>query len=588
MLLWAAGESWHLFDTIDVVKYSTGETVHLSLDTMITLNVPGTTFINNEQLPVPGVPMPVLNWTEGAVKYGIIYGTNIGYIYVYHHNYSGVSAEFDAAVLALMGTDGLIIDLRLDWGGAAGLNNGISRLMNHFTSTLDSRKRCSASDLYTICPFTPPWYVGGDIPSDYGTYYDRPIAVLLGPNCLSYGDISSWQFSYIPNVRTFGRSPQAIYSGYYGTVTRPGYTFRSPSVTFVDHYSPNEPRWGEEYPIFDDVWLTPAGVANGEDDVVNRAVEWMNNLVYAHKVAAGKTYYTPEEDTVHITTIIENPNSHQVSVRGYLKTVEGVLIDSVDLVHQLLNPNGEQWMANFNLPTTEDFFDISVTAFDNTQGGQFATPNATRFTTAGPLTVDSIKVYQNSSTLFSLRPYVKNNGNNLTISGAKIRLYCDDPWVLSIGSGYAPFPDIIPGTTQGTSTGIIIRTIDSLFTTGYFNIRTEITVDGFQYWEGNSIQVVVGIENESNKIPTEYLLSQNYPNPFNPTTKISYAIPQNAFVELKVFNLLGQEIATLVNQEKYAGVYEVNYDASNLPSGIYFYRMKAGEYVQTRKMILLK
>jgi hypothetical protein len=85
-----------------------------------------------------------------------------------------------------------------------------------------------------------------------------------------------------------------------------------------------------------------------------------------------------------------------------------------------------------------------------------------------------------------------------------------------------------------------------------------------------------------------FKVSQNYPNPFNPTTKISYAIPQNSFVELKVFNLLGQEIATLVNQEKPAGNYEVNFNASNLPSGVYIYRMKAGEYVETRKMVLLK
>ena len=85
-----------------------------------------------------------------------------------------------------------------------------------------------------------------------------------------------------------------------------------------------------------------------------------------------------------------------------------------------------------------------------------------------------------------------------------------------------------------------------------------------------------------------YELKQNFPNPFNPVTKISYAIPQNSFVELKVFNLLGQEIATLVNQEKPAGNYEVNFNATNLPSGVYIYKMKSGDYVETRKMVLLK
>lgn len=107
---------------------------------------------------------------------------------------------------------------------------------------------------------------------------------------------------------------------------------------------------------------------------------------------------------------------------------------------------------------------------------------------------------------------------------------------------------------------------------------------------------ISGIDTLKVNLPTKYQVFQNYPNPFNPTTKISYAIPQNSFVELKVFNLLGQEIATLVNQERPAGNYEVNLDASNLPSGVYLYRLQAVDpstnsgqaFVQTRKMILLK
>ena len=111
-------------------------------------------------------------------------------------------------------------------------------------------------------------------------------------------------------------------------------SLQCPDVTFVDHYFPSEPRWGQEFPDYEEVWLTPDGVANGEDDVVNRVLEWMNNLVYPHTVLTDKIYYSPVEDTVHLSTIIENPNSHQLSARAYLKTVEGTLIDSVDLVKQ--------------------------------------------------------------------------------------------------------------------------------------------------------------------------------------------------------------------------------------------------------------
>ncbi|HSW54311.1 MAG TPA: T9SS type A sorting domain-containing protein [Ignavibacteriaceae bacterium] len=86
----------------------------------------------------------------------------------------------------------------------------------------------------------------------------------------------------------------------------------------------------------------------------------------------------------------------------------------------------------------------------------------------------------------------------------------------------------------------------------------------------------------------KFSLSQNYPNPFNPTTSLQYAIGSRQFVTLKVYDLLGREVATLVNEEKSAGEYEVEFNAATLPSGIYFYQLKAGQYSETKKMILLK
>ena len=88
--------------------------------------------------------------------------------------------------------------------------------------------------------------------------------------------------------------------------------------------------------------------------------------------------------------------------------------------------------------------------------------------------------------------------------------------------------------------------------------------------------------------PFNFYLSQNYPNPFNPVTSLQYAIGSRQFVTLKVYDLLGKEVATLVNEEKPAGEYEVEFNAATLPSGIYFYQLKAGQFSETKKMILLK
>ena len=100
--------------------------------------------------------------------------------------------------------------------------------------------------------------------------------------------------------------------------------------------------------------------------------------------------------------------------------------------------------------------------------------------------------------------------------------------------------------------------------------------------------VVLIVDNHTNKLPKDFLLSQNYPNPFNPSTAIQYSIPQQSFVTLKVYDLLGREVATLVNEVEPTGYYEKEFNASSLPSGVYFYRLQAAGYVETKKMILMR
>jgi photosystem II stability/assembly factor-like uncharacterized protein len=95
-------------------------------------------------------------------------------------------------------------------------------------------------------------------------------------------------------------------------------------------------------------------------------------------------------------------------------------------------------------------------------------------------------------------------------------------------------------------------------------------------------------EEQINEMPTEFLLSNNFPNPFNPSTKIKYTVVQTSQVQIKVFDVLGNEISTLVNEEKPAGAYELNWNAVNLPSGVYFYQLRSGDFVETRKMVLMK
>lgn len=134
------------------------------------------------------------------------------------------------------------------------------------------------------------------------------------------------------------------------------------------------------------------------------------------------------------------------------------------------------------------------------------------------------------------------------------------------------------GTTTETTSYSFTDT--GLATGKYYYRLKQVDFDG-SYEYSNTISIEV-------KPPTQFKLNQNYPNPFNPTTKISYALKDAGLVELKLYDILGNEVAVIVNENQSAGIYEVSFNAGNLPSGIYFYRLTSGNFMDTKKLILLK
>ncbi|MBL1213044.1 MAG: T9SS type A sorting domain-containing protein [Ignavibacteriae bacterium] len=115
-----------------------------------------------------------------------------------------------------------------------------------------------------------------------------------------------------------------------------------------------------------------------------------------------------------------------------------------------------------------------------------------------------------------------------------------------------------------------------------------------QVYDNNFEDLPTGIDDDKNLIVNEFKLYQNYPNPFNPSTTIKFTIPPNVgtsrdlSLRLKIYDILGREVKTLVNEQKPAGTYEVQFDASSLSSGVYFYQLSAGSFVETKKLMLLK
>lgn len=120
-------------------------------------------------------------------------------------------------------------------------------------------------------------------------------------------------------------------------------------------------------------------------------------------------------------------------------------------------------------------------------------------------------------------------------------------------------------------------------------IETPVDDWGVDMTTRGVINVVTGIGDDAvTGVVEKYSLDNNYPNPFNPSTKIQYSIPTNEFVSLKVYDAIGKEVATLVNKQQNAGVHNVNFNASQLSSGVYFYKIDAGNFVSVKKMMLIK
>ena len=171
---------------------------------------------------------------------------------------------------------------------------------------------------------------------------------------------------------------------------------------------------------------------------------------------------------------------------------------------------------------------------------------------------------------------------------------------ISISSDHNNWVTIVPQATSASNEEWTIDefpAVDARYVQVHFINNNQSTWAGL--WEGEIWGIgVTAVDPSNNNLPNGFALEQNYPNPFNPSTTINYSIPSSSFVILKIYDVLGNEVATLVNEEKTNGSYEVKFstvggsssggEVYNLPSGIYFYRLQAGSFVETKKMILLK
>ena len=144
---------------------------------------------------------------------------------------------------------------------------------------------------------------------------------------------------------------------------------------------------------------------------------------------------------------------------------------------------------------------------------------------------------------------------------------------------------MIDSTLTGTSKNVSGLIANQTY---YWRVKAGNISGWGPYSEGrNFVAITVGV-NDERGLPTAFGLSQNFPNPFNPATTIEFAVPTEAHVTVDVYNAIGEQVATLVDEARGAGYHTVSFDASSLPSGVYLYRISAGQFTAVRKMLLMK
>jgi hypothetical protein len=600
-LLNSAGNNWGLFDSLDVVKYDTGDTLHLPTAPLTGLD--WNSLFATEQVAVPGIQMP--DYVNGEhVTWGVVDNTSIGYVYVYRWYYAD-ELVFEAVLKDLINVKkvtGLILDYRYNLGdGSDKTYDGLDYLFNENPAGASRWRSATRSDPANHLSFTyssPPDSAISMRPD----YYDRPIAVLNGPQAWSYGDYTAFRMRFHPMVRFFGLPTNGAFvtdaliwvGPVWGNWNCLYSTGQMQSLVnnegFLLHKS---------FPVDEEIWLTRDDVAKGEDTVVKRAIEWINNLSHAHNVSVDPTFVRPNADTVTISAIVANPNQHPVTVLATLTDDSSAVLDSMylydDGLHHDGKPGDKVWANSSScLNNSEQTVHVSIVTDDPIAGDTRRLSNAVQFTSIGPLVFDGIR---NISTDQEVNPgdklkfyfKVRNNGSTATAMDVMSQIIPLDTCAYISSPAKFSYGNIAPGTSvEGTK---LIQPILFNKNCGDCTARfaLEIYSSGYHFWSDTfAIDIVKTGIREHEVIVKEFNLKQNYPNPFNPITTISYQLPLRSHVLLRVYDVQGREVTTLVNGVEQPGDKSVILDAESWSSGIYYYRLQAGSFVQTRKLVLLK
>jgi hypothetical protein len=337
------------------------------------------------------------------------------------------------------------------------------------------------------------------------------------------------------------------------------------------------------------VWLDREGVAHGEDGVVKQALDWIRRARYLRDLRV-PLHVVAGKDSMVVTTSLSDQAAGVVSASLVMEDTIGNRLDSVALLPD--DASGSDGLrAVFRSPAAEGVYALRLVTHDGVDGKTREFPRTGIFNTLGPVELagDTMSGVPSWGSRVFIRLKVRNGGHAAPIPTVIVAMRSLDSLAVVTRYGEMLLGDLGPQQTRttqsiwldfsGSGTGSRAVAFELTYKTPVIVLRRDTIVV--------RVSPATAVAARSD-MPATWSLEQNYPNPFNPSTMIRYGLPSRSHVSLTIFNTLGQKVVTLQNAEQDYGYHEVRFDAQNLPSGVYFYRLQAGSYVATKKLLLVR
>lgn len=339
---------------------------------------------------------------------------------------------------------------------------------------------------------------------------------------------------------------------------------------------------------------------NANVEILNFFMNYKNPLVNVAFAKSKHIDFSQQSDTLVVRASLSNPENHPVSVFAIYQGEQTALKDSLELFDDGLHEDGE---AADNIygdvkvfsDNEEDIYEVKLRTTDEEEGITTYLHYPSKFTTIGPITYDGFTPYLiedstfNPGDVISFKMILKNNGSTVTAKDISAQLYSNIE-LIDMQNSFSEFDSIAAGGTKESQTGFSFIIDSEIPKDTIIYLPISVYSEDEEYWQTEMpIQIIISsIKTENRTVPLTFKLEQNYPNPFNPITLINYQLPMINDVELSIYNLLGQKVATLLSEKQNAGYHQVEWDASGFASGIYYYRIEAGDYLEMKKMVLIK